>query len=410
VKDKSILTAAFFSSFGSTMYFIVVAWILYELTSDATYTGLMVGFGFLPGVFMNLVFGVWADRANRKTLTILATGIILMSITALWGAMLLDVIKPWMLIAVHMSVQTFASLFRTAQQAFITEVYEKKEIPRIFSHQGSAVSVGGLVGTSFGGFALHWFSAGGAVGIVLGSFCITLLCLGMVSYEPKERAYQPASVFRDLTDGFRYIHRVPLMYSLLGLMFVGQLVVHTTAGMLSVYTSARLQGDAALYGILESAASLGAIVAGVTATFYLYKVKYHVPFFALLATALGLLGMAVFKEPVIAFGCIFVIGLGTTWLRVLMQSVQQVATEPAFYGRMAATRQTINQTSVAIGAPVLGVIADGYGVQYSYAALLAPVLLLGLMSLRIAKRGDFSSVISSVLPKDSDQGYHKSMS
>ncbi|MFD1737564.1 MFS transporter [Bacillus salitolerans] len=404
MKDIKLFIAAFFSSFGSTMYLVIVAWVLYELTSDAAYTGLMVGLGFLPGVFLNLVFGIWVDRANRKKLTTLSTSIILVSIFFLLIPMYLNIVEPWMIITVHMCVQTFSSLFRTAQQAFITEIYENADIPRIFSHVGSVTAIAGLVGTSVGGFSVAIFNNTIAVALVCLSFIITLLCISILSYTPvltSKSLSKPTSIFQDLIDSFTYIHRNPLMYILLSIMLVGQLVVHNTTGMLSVYTSSHLNGSSTVYGILESAASVGAILAGIVATTFLYRSKALVPLYALVITALGLLGLWITQSIYFAFVSVFFIGLGTTLLRVLMQSIQQVATEPAFYGRMAATRQTVNQTSVVVSAPILGIIAEHLGIQYAYASLVVPVSLLIFISYFFSKDIQFRQTVYSVLPDNS---------
>ncbi len=407
MRDKHygpIMITAFFTSLGSSMYFIAVAWILYETTKDATYTGLMVGFGFLPGVVLNLFFGILVDRMNRKRLTVHSLGTVTLSMVLLFGAMLLHLVRPWMIILVHMLVQTFSSLFRTAQQAFVTDICEKQEIPRMYSGMGASTSVGGLIGTSVGGVALTFLPAESVMLVVCLSFLFSVWCTLAVP-EAKERvqarvstALSAAAVWHDLADNVRYLNRNPLMYSLFSIMFVGQLVVHTSAGMLSVYTSSYLKGTSTLYGVLESATSIGAIVAGLTATWYLYKSRRFVSTGALALTAIGLGLLAVTRHPVAAFVAIFLVGTGTTWLRVLMQSVQQVATEPAYYGRMAACRQMVNQSAVAVGGPILGVIAEKAGVNVSYAALLVPVGLSLLVTLRFAGHPLFGAIIESIVP------------
>lgn len=403
-KYRYILVSSLFSSLGSSMYFIAVAWIMYELTSDATYTGILVGLGFVPGVFLNMYFGVLVDRLNRKSLTVLSLSIVTISMVLLLFAMMFHFVLPWILIAVHMSVQTFSSLFRTAQQAFITEIYPKKEIPRVYSGAGSSVSVGGLIGTSLGGVVLSIASSEVVMLIVSLSFVLSLLY--SLAIEPNQTVQMPSkqreegtrkSIWFDLIHTFHYMNDNRILYAMLSIMFIGQLVVHTSAAMLSVYTSAYLEGTSKLYGILESAASIGAIVAGLSATWYLYKSKTYVASASLVITGIGLTILSCTKDSLMAFLAIFLIGAGTTWLRVLMQSIQQVATESAFYGRMAACRQMVNQGAVGIGSPVLGFIAESYGVQFSYAALLIPVLVSLFFTVYFAKTNQFRGLVHSLV-------------
>ncbi|MGE5701282.1 MAG: MFS transporter, partial [Clostridia bacterium] len=183
----------------------------------------------------------------------------------------------------------------------------------------------------------------------------------------------------------------------------GQLVIHTSAGMLSVYTSSHLGGTSFLYGLLESAASIGAIAAGFSATRFLGLARQHIATGSIFVAAAGLLLLAVSRHGAAAFLAILLIGAGTTWLRVLMQSVQQVATDPAYYGRMAAYRQMVNQSSVAIGGPILGLIAERFGAHMSYAALLIPVGITLLISIGFARDGRFLALIHSILPQQKNR-------
>jgi MFS transporter, DHA3 family, macrolide efflux protein len=395
-----LVIGSFLSAFGSSMYFVAVAWILTEMTNDVGYTGLMVGLGFVPGVVLNPLFGVWVDRANRKRLAVQAQSAVTLTMVLLLAVMLAGSLHPWMILVVHMLVQTFASLYRTAQQAYITEVYEKTDIPRMYSDTGSAVSTGQLLGASLGGLAVSALSNAAVLSVVAVVFLLsvfTMTTLKRAVLAPAVTSKEPTSVVQDLVDSWFYLKRNPLMYSLFSLMFVGQLVIHTSMGLLPAYTSAYLGGTSRLYGFLESATSVGAILAGITATWFLLQSRRNVSTMALLAVAAGLALMAFSHNVVFAFVAIFMVGVGTTWLRTLMQSVQQVSTEPAYYGRMAAYRQMINQTSVAIGGPILGWIAGRVGVQYSYAALMVPIAICLLLSLRVARKQSFVAAVQSMI-------------
>jgi MFS transporter, DHA3 family, macrolide efflux protein len=399
-QDGRILAASLFSSFGSSVYFVSVAWLLYQMTSDATYTGLLVGLGFLPGVFLNLVFGVLVDRMDRKKLTVFSLAIITFAILLLLIALTMDAVKPWLIITVHMLVQTFASLFRTAQQAFITELYTKQVLAGVFSKVSAAVSVGGLLGTTMGGIAISLLATNIIMAVVFGSFFISLVCAWLTKSEARkievkaDKGY--LSGLKDLAEGIGYIRKNHFMVSLFSVLFVGQLVVHTSTSLLPVYASSYLVVSSKVYGILESAVSIGAIIAGFSAIWFLNLYKRSIATVSLFVTLLALGLLAFTKSPLFAFGAIFLLGLGTSWLRVLMQTVQQVYTDPEYYGRMAAMRQTVNQTSVAIGAPIIGVIAENFGANYAYGSLLVPVFAVMVLSIFVSKQGKFREIITTM--------------
>ncbi|MCM3764906.1 MFS transporter [Neobacillus niacini] len=392
-----ILAASYFSSFGSSVYFVSVAWLLYQMTSDATYTGLLVGLGFLPGVFLNLIFGVLVDRLDRKKLTVISISIITFSIFLLLAALTMDVVKPLLIITVHMLVQTFASLFRTAQQAFITELYSKQVLASVFSRVSAAVSTGGLLGTTMGGVAISLLPANIITAAVFGSFIISLVCAWLTNSKVRvadikvNKGY--LSGFKDMAQGMVYIRNNPFMISLFSVLFVGQLVVHTSTSLLPVYASAYLTVSSKVYGLLEGAVSIGAIIAGFSAIWFLNLFKQSIAAVSLYVTVTGLGLLTFAKSPILSFCAVLLLGLGTSWLRVLMQTVQQVYTDPEYYGRMAAMRQTVNQTSVAIGAPIIGVIAENFGANYAYGSLLIPVVAVLILSIFVSKQRTFNDII-----------------
>lgn len=399
-----ILSASYFSSFGSSVYFVSVAWLLYQMTSDATYTGLLVGLGFLPGVFLNLVFGVLVDRLDRKKLTVFSIAIIVFSIFLLLTALTMDSVKPWMIITVHMLVQTFASLFRTAQQAFITELYPKQVLARVFSRVSAAVSTGGLLGTTMGGVAISLLAANIIMAVVFASFVISLVSAWLTKSKDRIADVQAnkgyLSGIKDFAEGMVYIRKNPFMISLFSVLFVGQLVVHTSTSLLPVYASSYIMVSSKVYGLLEGAVSIGAIVAGFSAIWFLHLYKRSIATGSLFVTLMALGLLAFTKSSILSFAGIFLLGLGTSWLRVLMQTVQQVYTDPEYYGRMAAMRQTVNQTSVAIGAPIIGIIAENFGANYAYGSLLIPVIAVMILSVFVSKQRTFNGIIFTMTKQE----------
>ncbi|KMJ55806.1 MFS transporter, partial [Bacillus sp. LL01] len=91
----------------------------------------------------------------------------------------------------------------------------------------------------------------------------------------------------------------------------------------------------------------------------------------------------------IVFAGIFLIGLGTTWIRVLLQAVQQMATDANYHGRMASYRMIGNQGSVVVSAPIIGWIAAEYGANYIYLSLMLPISLCVLFAIFQSRQKSF---------------------
>lgn len=393
-KLKFILSAFFLAEFGRTMYFVVVTWILYSMTNDPMYTGLLVGMGFVPGLVFNLIFGVLVDRFNRKRLTLIAILINTLAVSVLLISLATNSLHVWIIIGVHMVLQLMGSLFRPSIQAFIAEVFEKKKLPKIFSQTGSIAIVGSLLGASTGGIITGLASEFISIIIVVLSYSLAFISLLLIKVNNQVKIIPTTkgSIISDLIGGFIYLKNNRYLLGLFGTMFVGQLTFHTSLGFLSVYTKAFLNHSTTVYGFLDSSLSIGGVIAGILGTWWWNKSANYISTRSLLIVGVGLLllGTTAFL-PVVFFG-VFLIGLGTTWVRVLLQSVQQIATDKQYHGRMASYRMLCNQGSVVISAPLLGWVAASLGANSVYLALMVPVGLAAILTLKQAQQSYFKEI------------------
>ncbi|TGB03624.1 MFS transporter [Halobacillus salinus] len=391
---KFIICAFFLAEFGRTMYFVVITWLLYTMTEDPFFTGLLVSIGFVPGLVFNLFFGVVVDRLNRKVLSVTATLINTLAVAFLVVSIISSALDPWTILIVHMILQLMGSLFRPSIQAFIAEVFRDEELPKIYSRTGSAAIVGGLLGAAFGGIITGVSSEEVALLIVALCFSLATLLLTRLRHNPANSTCNTneTTIIHDLIEGFSYLKGNKILLSLFGIMLVGQLTFHTTIGFLSVYTKEYLNQTATVYGLLDACLSIGGVLAGLMGTWWWNKNGNYLSTRSLLVVILGLFVMAFSSFLPLVFMGVFLVGLGTTWLRVLLQSVQQILTEKQYHGRMASYRMLCNQGSVVVSGPIFGWIASANKANTVFLALTFPVIIAAIYSIIQAKQPKFKEV------------------
>lgn len=399
---KNIIIAFFLSEFGRAMYFVTITWSLYQLTNDPLYTGLLVGLGFLPGLILNLYFGILVDRSDRKRLSVTATLISAGSMALLLVLLIINIVIPWIIIAVHMILQIAGSLFRPSIQAFIAEIFDKEQLANVFSKSSSVAILGSLLGAAFSGLIIGIIGIKLSMSIVTLSFIVAALCLltinksvGMAE-QKRTIAQDKKSLFLDVKEGFTYLNNHRFLLGLFIIMFTGQLVFHTSLGFLSVYTIEFLQGSSTVYGLLDATLSIGGVIAGLLGTWWWKKTNNKIALYSLFLILIGLGLMGLFKQLPVVFLGLFLIGLGTTWIRTLLQAVQQIATDSNYHGRMASLRMICNQGSVVISAPILGWIATGYGANFIYISLLLPVSFCLIYAFHQSKNCKFIEITKNV--------------
>lgn len=159
------------------------------------------------------------------------------------------------------------------------------------------------------------------------------------------------------------------------------MIFHNSVIFLSVYTSEYLNKSSITYGLLDATISIGGIIAGIIGSIWWKKAGKFVVTLSLSVIFLGLFSIGISPILPISFIGAFLIGLGTTWVRVFIQTIQQLATESEYRGRVSSYRILFNQGSVVISGPILGWIATNYGINITYISLLLPIAIIILFSL-----------------------------
>ena len=377
------ITAGLFSSIASAMYTIFISWILYEISEDAFYSGFMVGIGFIPGILLNLFLGIFVDRYNRWKLVMLP----LMGQTIVFSCILYFVItnnlSVTIIMGAHVIIQLMGSLIKPAIQAIISQIFEKEDYSKVIGTSTSLGELGWILGVSLTGVLLNTISDGSVVLIMVILNCISVISMYFLkfSYTPLiSEENDKESVISDLKKGYKYLITNKIIIGLIGIGFVGQLILHSNLGLLPVYTKSVLFESSKVYGLLEIALSIGAIIAGFFASKLLSKFKLYVNSASIIILMISIIFIIAEPSVKYAFVGILLMGFGVTLLRVSTQSFQQMITDPRYLGRMASYRMTINQVSVAVGSPMLGFISKYYGTNFAYASFLIPLICSLILS------------------------------
>ncbi|KGP92196.1 MFS transporter [Pontibacillus chungwhensis BH030062] len=392
VKGK-IYLSYFVAEVGRAMYFVIITWYLYKATEDAFYTGLLVSLGFLPGLLLNMVFGVLVDRFNRKYLIILSLLVSMAAVLVLGGSVTRVKVAVLMIFIIHMLLQAMGSLLRPAIQAFVAEQFDHEELPRVYSLSASFAIIGSMMGATSGGMLTGWVGASGALiwnGVAYG---LALIAIILVPSIEGNRKKSQKSGWEDFKEGVTYLHNHALLKRLFVIMFVGQMVFHSTIAFLSVYASEVLEVSALVYGWLDASLSVGGAIAGFFGAWLLRRFRSYITMISLLVIVAGLLILASSSVIAGAFIGVCSIGIGTTWIRVLLQTVQQLVTDAQYHGRMASFRMLFNQGSVVISGPLLGWIAGSFGAHYVFFALMILVIVITIFSISQSSYVEFESSI-----------------
>lgn len=249
---------SFGSVSASNLLYVGQLWLIEEMTGSEVQLGVLGAMMAVPGIVMNLLGGVIADRMNKRTLLLCTC----LCNTVLVGLLMIldvtNVIRVW-------HVYTIAAVF-----SLITGVdwpVRASIYPALVRRHSylSAVSLNAFVWQSnrmlapaFGGLIL-WLGGTEIVFLIctLGFMFMFFIMLTIPMQESE--VVRNTSTWDELRDGVRFIYNHPLFRWITLLTFLGMFFVQSYVQQMSRFTELLGQGERE-FGLLLAAGGLGSVV------------------------------------------------------------------------------------------------------------------------------------------------------
>ena len=313
----------------------------------------------VPGIVMNLLGGVIADRMNKRTLLICTS----LGNTVLVGLLTIldvtDVVQVW-------HVYTIAAAF-----SFITGIdwpVRASIYPALVRRQSylSAVSLNAFVWQSnrmlapaIGGLIL-WIGGTSVVFLVstLGFLAMFFVLLTIPMHDSVLST--KTSAWQELRDGVRFILTHPMFRWLTLLTFLGMFFVQSYVQQMSRFTALLGQGERE-FGLLLAAGGLGSVIG--TIIVGSMRRRRRLGFVMLGGGITSAVATFVFAFAAssqlfyLAFACAVVGALLATFFLINAMTTMQLAVPHQLRGRVMGIN-TIGFNLVPLGGLFLGLVAD----------------------------------------------------
>ena len=354
------------SLIGTWVETVAQALLVLQLTHSGTVLGLTTAARYGPILLLSPAAGLLVDRhAKRRVLLLTQAGLGLVS-AALGASVLSGSIRLWQVVALALLFGSLSAVDNPARLAFVSEVVPRELVRNAVTLNSTVVNVARVIGPTIaavlvGTVGIGWCFVANAVSF--GFVIISLLSLDSrglqaVPAVPRERG--------QLRAGLRYAAQVPaIARPLLMMALIGTLTFEFEVS-LPLLARLTFHGGATAYSWLLGAVGAGAVAGGLLAARSGRTGVSRLSWIAACyAVAVGLLAAAP-TLPTAAAACVLV-GAVTISFLTTGNSTIQIASEPAYRGRVAALWSTALVGSTAVGSPVIGVVSDAAGPRYALA-------------------------------------------
>jgi len=385
---------ALVSNIGTWMQRVAQDWIvLTRLTNhDATALGIVTGLQFAPQLLLLPWSGLAADRFNQRKLLMLTQASMGVLAVALGILTISGHIQLWHVYVFAFVFGAAAALDAPVRQTFVGELVGDEHLPNAVALNSTSIFAGQMIGPAVAGLVIAKIGTGWAFllnGLAFGPVLLSMSLLRVHELRTNARASRATGGF---VEGLRYVWARPDLRSIVVMLFL----IGTFGFNFQVFISAMavkvFHTDARGFGLLSSIMAIGTMSAA------LLSAARDKPDFGTLLWGTGVFGiactLAAFSPGYWWFAAaLALIGVSALTFTIATNSMMQLTTEPTMRGRVMATRVGVGLGGAAIGAPIVGWIANHLGPRWSLgtaavSGFLAAIVAARMMAKSVAAPSD----------------------
>ena len=185
--------------------FLVIGWLVLELTESSTQLGLVIFLYGGPNVAFLFIAGVIADRFDRRLILMVTQGSVAGIIMLLACLTIFGMVDTWHVYTAAFLMGLVQSLSMPARFAIIGDIVQPTSILDAVAMQNMAVHLGRMIGPPVAGVIIEVWGVGAGLGVVAGTYVASVVFVIGIGKIAQSRPVDTESVIGNLISGLAYI-------------------------------------------------------------------------------------------------------------------------------------------------------------------------------------------------------------
>ncbi len=354
------------------MEFVVLSWLILEMSSSPLLVGLYGALRFM-GTIMSPAFGVVVDRFDRKLLLILVRGSFVMNGLVILAITLVGTLDTIVILVMAGLLGLSKTFDMVVRQSILPAVVGDNNLNNGVALARAGGDVTQMIGPVVGGVVLAFLNVKISYGIIVSLYFISLFCAINIGNISHNHSLRDLNVLINLKAGLRFVHQTPVIAALLALAVIINLATFPIYfGLISVLAKEVFDSTSTGLGFMMGTYSLGAVsgslfAGGRNSSGKLGRFAIGGAFLWSVAIIL----LALVPSFVISLPTLFIAGVGQSICVVAIDMMILSLKQDNLRGRVMGLRQ-LAVYSLPLGLLISGTIAELWGVR---AAILVDGLL-----------------------------------
>lgn len=371
---------------GTFMQTLAIAFLTLQLTHSGTDLGIATAARLLPFVLLGPVGGVIADRYDRRRLLFFTQSA--SAIGSLVFALLVvtDVANFPIVLGLSLALGCVTVLDNPARQSFITDLVDDDVLANAVVLNSISMNVARIAGSVVGGTLVAAIGTPLCFAFNALSFVAVIVNLARMDTGELRESVRAPRARGQIREGFAYVIHTPELAIPLLMVTVTGILAYEFPTSLPLLATDAFRGNAATYGLMAAVMACGAVIGGLVAAGR--SGRPHPRMLAWVCIGWGAAILAAGLAPNLATVCVVLVlvGYGSISFNSAAKTTLQLASRPELRGRVMALWAMAWGGSSAIGAPLVGWVAQEFGSRWGLIIGGAPTILLGAILVPYLRR------------------------
>ena len=338
------------------MQFLILGWLVLELTDSASRMGFMIFLYGMPTLGFVLFGGAFADRFDRRGLLMLTQALVALLMLGIAALETAGLVALWHIYAAAFVLGALQAINTPARLAIVRDLVDRDDLMNAVVLNSAVMNSGRILGPALAGVVIEWFGMALTLYLATGCFCVGTATLLMVRRTPPAARSQRSSILSELWGGLRYCWSNPVTFTVIGIGFAFGFFAMPYAQLLPAFARMVLDTGAGGAGLLMTGAGIGSL----SGTFIMASLGNSSRKNWLLLACIFLFGIALFCLAWshwfwVSWAILFLVGMGS--IVPMGTTVLQLSVPTEFQGRVMSVWY-ISAALMFIGSYPMTLVAE----------------------------------------------------
>jgi len=197
------------------MQFLVIGWLVLEITESSAQLGLVISLYGIPNVSVLLVAGVVADRFQRRYVLMATQTAVAGIVAALAFLTVADLVEVWHIYAGAVLLGVTQGINMPARTTLIGDLVEEDSILDGVALNSAAMQAGSIIGPPLAGVIIEVWGLAASLWVMAGCYVVSVACVAKIGRTRQSDYSARRSVFSDFADGLTYVKNSPFLLTVI---------------------------------------------------------------------------------------------------------------------------------------------------------------------------------------------------